>query len=85
MCFNFCFFRFSWGSCRYYKFCCNNNICATTAGIKKYELLIKKKKKKKHGKIVLLAKTILNNIEVLISQALIFSNISHDKCVKRIR
>ena len=34
---------------------------------------------------MLLAKTILNNIEVLISQALIFSNISHDKCVKRIR
>ena len=33
--------------------------------------------KKKHDKIVLLAKTKLNSVEVLISLALINSNISH--------
>ena len=37
-----------------------------------------KKKKKKHEKIVLLAKSKLNSIEVLISKALIDSNISHN-------
>ena len=53
-------------------------ICAITAGIKKHMLIIKKKKKK-HDKIVLLAKSELNSIEVLISNALIYSNISHDE------
>ena len=38
-----------------------------------------KNKKKKCGKIVLLAKTNLNTIEVLISKASIDSNISHDE------
>ena len=51
-------------------------ICAITAGIKKYKSIIKKKKKK-HDKIVLQAIFKLNNIEVLISKALIDSNISH--------
>ena len=55
-------------------------ISAITAGIKKYKSLIKKKKKK-HDKIVLLAKSKLNGIEVLISKALIDSNISHDEFV----
>ena len=50
------------------------------AGIKKYKSIIKKKKKK-HDKIVLLAKSKLNSIEVLISKALIDSNISHDEFV----
>ena len=45
-----------------------------------YKLMIKKKKKK-HDKIVLLAKAKLNSIEVLVSKALIDSNISHDKFV----
>ena len=45
------------------------NIGVTTAGIKK----------KKHDKTVLLAKSKLNSIEVLISKALIDSNISHDE------
>ena len=45
-----------------------------------YKLMIKKKKKK-HDKIVLLAKDKLNSIEVLVSKALIDSNISHDKFV----
>ena len=49
-------------------------------GIKKYKSVIKKKKKK-HDKIVLLAKSKLNKIEVLISKALIDSNISHDEFV----
>ena len=47
-------------------------ISAVTAGIKKYKLIIKKKKKK-HDK--------LNSIEVLISNALTNSNISHDEFV----
>ena len=47
--------------------------CAIATGIKKYKSIIKKKKKK-HGKIVKLI-----NIEVLVSKALIDSNISHDE------
>ena len=47
-------------------------ICAITAGIKNHTLIIKKKEKK-HNKIVLLAKTKLNSIEVLISRVLIDS------------
>ena len=49
-----------------------------TAGIKRYKSIIKKKKKK-HDKIVLLAKYKLNSIEILISEALIDSYISHDE------
>ena len=45
-----------------------SKICARAAGIKKYRSIIKKKKKK-HDKIVLLAKSKLNSIEVLISKA----------------
>ena len=55
-------------------------ICAITAGIKKYKSIIKKKKRK-HDKIVFLAKSKLHSIEVLISKALINSNISHDRFV----
>ena len=40
-------------------------ICSIAAGIKKYKSIIKKNKKK-HDKIVLLAKSELNNLEVLI-------------------
>ena len=63
-------------------------ICAITTLIRKYKSIINKKKKK-HDKIVLLAESKLNSIEVLISEALIYSNISHDKffnkkCAKRI-
>ena len=53
---------------------------AITAGIKKYEAMIKKKKTKS-DKIVFLAKSKWNSIEVLISKALIDSNISHDEFV----
>ena len=55
-------------------------ICPVTARIKKYKSVIKKKIKKNH-KIVLLGKSKLNNIEVLISKALIDSVISHDEFV----
>ena len=55
-------------------------ICAIAAGIKKYKSIIKKKKKE-HDKRVLLAKSKLNNIEVLISKSLIHSNISHNEFV----
>ena len=51
-------------------------ICVITAGIKRYKS-INKKKKKKHDKIILLSKSKLNSLEVLISEALIDSNISH--------
>ena len=43
--------------------------------------LIIKKKKKKHNQVVLLAKSKLNNIEVLISKVLINSSVSHDEIV----
>ena len=55
-------------------------ICAMTAGSKKYKSIIKKKKKK-HDKIVLLAKSKLNNKEILISKALNDSVVSHDEFV----
>ena len=55
-------------------------ICPITAGIKKYKLIIKKKKKN-HDKILFLAKSKLNRIEVLISKSLIDSNIIHDEFV----
>ena len=55
-------------------------VCTITAGIKKYKSIIKKKKKK-HDKIILLAKSQLNNIGILISKALIDSNISHEEFV----
>ena len=55
-------------------------ICAIAAGIKKYKSIIKKKKKK-HDKIVLLAKSKLNGIEVLVSKALIDSVISNGEFV----
>ena len=45
-------------------------ICAITAGIKNYKSIIKKKKRKKYNKMVLLARTKLNSIEILISKAL---------------
>ena len=55
-------------------------ICAIVAGIKKYKSVIKKKKKNS-DKIILLAKSKLNSIEVLISKASINSVINHDELV----
>ena len=50
-------------------------------GLKKYKLVFKKMKKKKHDKILSLAISRLNSVEVLISKALIDSNITHDEFV----
>ena len=50
-------------------------ICVITAGFKKYNFIIKKK----HYEIVLSGKDKLNTIEVLISEALINSYISHNE------
>ena len=50
-------------------------ICATGAGIEKYNS--NKKEKEEYDKMVLLAKSKSNSIEVLVSKALIDSNISH--------
>ena len=52
-------------------------ICTITAGIKNYNSIINKKKKK-YDKIVLLAKSKLNSIEILIFKALIDLYVSHD-------
>ena len=56
------------------------NLCVTIAGIKTYKSIIKKKKKKL-DKIVFLAKSKLDKIEVLISKALIDSVIIHEEFV----
>ena len=53
-------------------------ICVRTAGMKKYKSI---NKKKKHDKIVLIAKSKLNSIEVLTSKALIDSSVYHDEFV----
>ena len=55
-------------------------ICAITDGIKKYKSIIKKKRKM-HDRTVLLGKANLDTIEVLISNALIDSSISHKEFV----
>ena len=49
--------------------------------IKKLLSTTRRKKKKKHDKILMLTKTKLNNIETLISQALIDMEISHEEFV----
>ena len=40
---------------------------------------VTRKKKKKHNKMVMLAKTKLNSIEALMSQALLHLGISHEE------
>ena len=50
-----------------------------TQQIKRISQLSRKKKKKKHDEIVFLGKTKSNNIEILISKALIDTCISHDE------
>ena len=54
--------------------------CVITAAIKKYKSIIKKKQKK-YNKIVLLGKSKLNSIEVLISNVLTDSVISHNEFI----
>ena len=55
-------------------------VCVIVAGIENYKSVIKKKKWK-HDKIVLLAKSKLNGRELLISEALIDLDITHDEFV----
>ena len=50
-----------------------------TTGILKKVLSIKRNKKKKHDKIFMLAKSKLNSIEALVSQAMIDMEISHEE------
>ena len=50
-------------------------------GIVKKLLNITRNKKKKHDKILMLAKSKLNSIETLISQALIDMEISHEEFI----
>ena len=54
-------------------------IFSLTTGIIKKLLNITRNKKKKHDKILMLAKSKFNSIEILISQALIDMDISHEE------
>ena len=54
-------------------------VFSITTGIIKKLLKITRKKKKKHNEIVMLAKSKLNSIETLMSQALIDLDISHEE------
>ena len=52
-----------------------------TTGIVKKLLSITRTKKKKHDKILMLAKSKLNSIKKLMSQALIYIEISHQEFI----
>ena len=54
-------------------------IFSLTTGIIKKLLSITRNKKKKHDKILMLAKSKLDSIETLVSQALIDTDINHEK------
>ena len=56
-------------------------IFSLTTGILKKLLDITRKKEKKHDKILMLAKSKLNSINTLISQALIDMDISHEEFI----
>ena len=56
-------------------------IFSLTTGIVKKLLSITRNKKKKHNKILMLAKSKLNSIETLISQAMIDMEISHEEFI----
>ena len=57
------------------------SIFSPTTGIIKKLLSITRNKKEKHDKILMLAKSKLNSIETLISQALIDMEISHEEFI----
>ena len=57
-------------------------IFSSTTRIVKKLLNIRRNKKKKHDKILMLAKSKLNSIETLISQALIDLDISHEEFIR---
>ena len=54
---------------------------SVTTGIVKKLLNITRKKKKKHNRILMLAKTKLNSIEILVLQVLIDMEISHEEFI----
>ena len=54
-------------------------VFSLTTGIVKKLLSVTRKKKKKHNKIIMLAKSKLNSIKALMSQALIDLDISHEE------
>ena len=57
-------------------------MCVIITEIKKYKSITKnKRKKKKHDKVLFLANSKLNSVEVLICKALVDSNIVHDEFV----
>ena len=56
-------------------------IFSLTTEIAKKLLNITRKKKKKHDKILMLAESKLNSVETLISQALIYMEISHEEFI----
>ena len=60
---------------------CLTLIFSLTTGIVKKLLNITRSKKKKHDKILMLAKSKLNSIETLISQALIDLDINHEEFI----
>ena len=60
-------------------------IFSLTTGIVKRLLDIRRKKRNKHDKILMLAKSKLNSIDTLISQALIDVDISHEEFVTILR
>ena len=60
-------------------------IYSLTTGIVKKLLNITRNKRKKHDKILMLAKSKLNNIETLISQALIDLDIRHEDFVRIVK
>ena len=81
MYFNFCFYPLIGIPIEITSSAIGLKIYAIAPGMKKVKSIIKKKKKKHDKIIVLLAKSKLNRIEVLISKALIDSNISHNEFV----
>ena len=78
--FNFCFVSLISIPIGITSYAVGLKICAVTVGIKNYKSIIKIKKKK-HDKIVLLAKSKLNSIEVVVSKALIDSAFSYEEFI----
>ena len=58
-----------------------NLIFSLTTGIVKNLLSITRNKNKKHNKILMLAKSKLNSIEILVSQGFIDMEITHEKFI----
>ena len=72
------FYKCYWSSCRISK--CKFCSCIFLNDRHNKKLVkVTRKKKKKHNKIVMLAKSKLNSIETLTSQALIDLDISHEE------